>query len=139
MGQTLTEVTLYSTGGLTPKTKELKNEHFVLPPRNIEPGYYDTILSMCHKAGFTPKVSQETEGIYNVLTLVAANIGVSLVTTMAKERTILDVVYRDLIGDISKMELYLVWMKSEENEPIIKNFLGLYDEWLESENKVKKL
>lgn len=115
--------------------KELKNEPFVLPPRNIEPGYYDTILSMCHKSGFTPKVSQEAEGIYNVLTFVAANMGVSLVTTMARERTIPDIVYRDLTGEIPKMELYLVWMKSDENEPIVKNFLNLVDEWVESENK----
>ena len=48
--------------------------------RKNEPGYYDTIISICNRAGFSPNVIQEAEGIFTILTLISTGMGVSLVT-----------------------------------------------------------
>ncbi len=50
---------------------------------NHEPGYYDTIISICNRAGFSAKIHQEAEGLTTILSLVSAGIGYSLVSKLS--------------------------------------------------------
>src|SRR5690606_32540090 len=60
--------------------RQLKNDPFIMAPRRLEPGYYDTIISICLHGGMTPLIHQEAEGVPHILSLVSAGLGVSLVT-----------------------------------------------------------
>jgi DNA-binding transcriptional LysR family regulator len=39
--------------------ERLRNERWILPPRDANPVLYDELISCCHKAGFTPDVIAE--------------------------------------------------------------------------------
>lgn len=57
----------------------LHDEDFVLYPRPIGSGLYDTILAACQQAGFVPRIAQEAPQMASVISLVAAGFGISLV------------------------------------------------------------
>ncbi|NWQ42564.1 LysR family transcriptional regulator [Bacillus sp. EB106-08-02-XG196] len=115
--------------------KELKNEPFVMTHRKNEPGYYDTIISICNRAGFSPNVIQEAEGIFTILTLISTGLGVSLVTNMALDYGNPGVVFRPLIDDTATMDLSLAWRKNEDS-PLVDTFLGVYDELFKEVNNL---
>ena len=71
-------------------------EPLVLYRRLAGPGLYDTILSACRAAGFTPVVAQEAPRLPATLGLVAAGIGISIVPRSMARIAIGDVVFRDL-------------------------------------------
>jgi DNA-binding transcriptional LysR family regulator len=67
----------------------LKDDPFLLFPREIAPTLYDTIVDACRKAGFQPVIGQVAPHITSIVNLVAAELGVSLVPaamTIARDR-----------------------------------------------------
>lgn len=108
---------------------KLKGEPFIISPRKVGPGYYDTIISLCNRSGFSPKISQETEGIFNILTLVSMEMGVSLVSQLALEHPREGVVFRELKDKQVTMDLTIAWRKDEDSS-IINNFLTIVDQFL---------
>lgn len=115
--------------------RELKSEPFIMTHRKNEPGYYDTIISICNRSGFSPNVIQEAEGIFTILTLISTGMGVSLVTTLALEYGNSGIVFRPITDDTATMDLSLVWSKNEES-PLVNTFLGVYDEMFKDNNKL---
>lgn len=59
---------------------ELADDPWVMFPREPnDKGVYDKIISLCHRAGFSPRVAQEASHTLSRLGLVAAGFGVHLV------------------------------------------------------------
>lgn len=117
--------------------RELKSEPFIMTHRKNEPGYYDTIISICNRSGFSPNVIQEAEGIFTILTLISTGMGISLVTTLALEYGNSGVVFRPVLDDTATMDLSMVWRKNEES-PLVDTFLGVYDELFNEVNNLKE-
>lgn len=61
------------------KLADMARERFVLFPRPLGPGLFDSIIVACRKAGFSPEIDQIGESMLTILGLVAAGQGVSLV------------------------------------------------------------
>src|SRR6201999_829834 len=59
--------------------RDLAEETFVLYPRTERPGLADTVIAACEKAGFAPKVKQDTPPVSSTINLVAASLGISIV------------------------------------------------------------
>jgi DNA-binding transcriptional LysR family regulator len=57
----------------------LKDDPFLLFPRETAPIVYDTIVDACRKAGFEPVISQLAPHFSTIVNLVAAELGVSIV------------------------------------------------------------
>jgi DNA-binding transcriptional LysR family regulator len=57
----------------------LKDDPFLLFPRQIGPTLYDGIMGACREAGFEPVIGQLAPQIASVVNLVAAELGVSIV------------------------------------------------------------
>jgi DNA-binding transcriptional LysR family regulator len=57
----------------------LAKEPFILPPREVNPGVYDSIISACHRAGFDPKLGPAVPQVASTVPIVAAGLGVSIV------------------------------------------------------------
>ena len=74
----------------------LAGETFVLYRLPTGPGLYDAIVAACHKAGFTPRVGQETPRVLSTLNLVAAGLGITLVPDSVRRLHIDGVAYRRL-------------------------------------------
>ena len=89
----------------------LKDERMILYRRRTGPGLYDTIVSACHAAGFTPSVEQEAPRIVSTLNLVAAGVGVSVVPACLARLHFEGVVYRPL-APASRLLAPLKWRKS---------------------------
>lgn len=63
----------------TVAVKDLRDESFVLYPRPVGSGLYDTIYAACQLAGFKPRIGQEAPQMASIVSLVAAGFGISLV------------------------------------------------------------
>jgi DNA-binding transcriptional LysR family regulator len=104
--------------------KGLKDEPFVLFPRAEGPGFYDQIVALCHKAGFSPRVVQEAAEMRTILNLVAGAVGVSLVPKPSSDLRLAGAVYRPLQGPTSWTELALAW-RDGDDRPALRAFLGV--------------
>jgi DNA-binding transcriptional LysR family regulator len=76
----------------------LSGEAFVLYRRAAGPGLYDSIVSACHAAGFSPQAVQEVPRITSTLNLVAAGLGVTLVPQSLCGLQAGQIAYRALTG-----------------------------------------
>ena len=65
----------------------LKDDPFLLFPRETAPMVYDTVVDACRKAGFEPVIGQLAPHFSSIVNLVAAELGVSIVpASMAQVR-----------------------------------------------------
>ncbi|WP_310199219.1 LysR substrate-binding domain-containing protein [Neobacillus niacini] len=111
--------------------RDFSDENFIMSLRKKEPNYYDTIITVFHKAGFTPKIFQETDGIYNILTFVAAEWGAAIVSELSMEIQKPGVEFRKIVGEYPTVDLSLTWRK-DENYPVLTNFISIFKEWNET-------
>ncbi len=58
---------------------ELKNESLIVSPAEVSAGLYAAILNTCKAHSFIPHIGQQAPQIVSILSLVAANLGYSLV------------------------------------------------------------
>ncbi len=95
-------------------------EPFVFFPRARGPGFFDLLISVCRDSGFTPHIVQEAPQI-DVLALVAAGFGLSILPESVRELRRADIVLRPIIGSPTT-ELRLVW-RSGDPAPAVARFI----------------
>jgi DNA-binding transcriptional LysR family regulator len=61
----------------------LRNRGFIFVSSSVSKTFHDRVLSLCLRAGFTPRVVQEANEILTILHFVRAGLGVSLVPRSA--------------------------------------------------------
>lgn len=96
------------------RLKALSNEHFIIPPRDVGPGLYDLIISLCRAAGFTPRITQHARQMQTVIGLVASGMGVALVPASVQNLKRAGVQYRALKGAAGSVELGLLRARDDE-------------------------
>jgi DNA-binding transcriptional LysR family regulator len=101
---------------------DLATEPWINFPADLGLGFYDVVLSLCRKAGFTPKVSQVATQIHTMISLVAAGLGVTLVPASVSSVRRAGVVYRKLAKETPLVETSVAYLKSAQS-PILDNFL----------------
>ncbi|MBO3276520.1 LysR substrate-binding domain-containing protein [Pseudomonas schmalbachii] len=57
---------------------ELRDEDFILFPRNVSPHYHDLIIARCVDAGFSPHIRHEARLWQTIATMVSLGMGVAL-------------------------------------------------------------
>lgn len=102
----------------------LANESFVMYTRAYGPSVPDAIIGYCLAAGFSPRIVQQAADVQTIVSLVAANLGVSLLVTPTPPTDEQTVVYRPLTDKLPPWELALAWSKRNES-PALKRFLAL--------------
>ena len=103
----------------------LSKETFVLYKRPGGPGLYDTIITACRGAGFSPLVGQEAPRILSTLNLVAAGLGVSIVPASLQRLAMDGVVYRALTKSQQPLAPLILAYRRGENSATAKRFLDL--------------
>ena len=96
----------------------LAQSQFVLYPRNPRPSFADTIVELCAKAGFAPRVAQETMELQTALGLIAVGAGVSLVPASVEESRRHGVVYRPIAGEVPHTALSLSIRRDNRAGPV---------------------
>lgn len=99
-------------------------EDFILFSQAYSPLYYDTILSICKDAGFTPKVSHKSVHAHTIFKLVENNMGIAIVPTSLQNGFQMRVKFVELKEIPQRAELSVVW-KKEHTNPVLKNCMEL--------------
>ncbi len=89
----------------------LRDEPFVMIPRNIAPGLHDRIVGLCRAAGFAPRVMHEVREWQSISALVAAGFGVSIAPAGLRTVRAPGVAYRPLDGASERTLLAAVWRR----------------------------
>jgi DNA-binding transcriptional LysR family regulator len=104
---------------------DLAAETFILYKRPGGPGLYDTIITACRGAGFSPHVGQEAPRIISTLNLVAAGLGVSLVPQSLRRLQMDGVVYRNLADNAHLTAPLILACRRGENAASVQRFIDL--------------
>jgi len=102
----------------------LKDDPFLLFPREIAPTVYDTVVNACRKAGFEPIISQLAPPHFStIVTLVAAELGVSIVPASMMQVQVAGMAYRQIAGQPPTTGLALAFRRGETST-VVRNFIA---------------
>jgi DNA-binding transcriptional LysR family regulator len=106
----------------------LATEPFILFPRELAPGLYDPIIAICQTAGFSPQVVQECIQMQTIVSLVSANMGVSILPESIQEAQRKGVVYKPIRSGALSVEklakIAIVW-RIEDDSPTMNRLLEI--------------
>jgi DNA-binding transcriptional LysR family regulator len=130
--QTLTQASLIAvlprkhplSGRKTLKINDLAREPFIANTRSSEPVVRDAFISLCHAAGFSPRIAQEASQVQTVLGLVASGLGTCLLPDYIKNIRRQGVRYIPLAGQVPSLKLAVVW-RSENTSPLVRSFISV--------------
>jgi DNA-binding transcriptional LysR family regulator len=100
----------------------LAQERFVLFPRDLAPGLYALVLSLCREAGFVPHVVQESRELYTTVSLVEAGMGVTIVPASVRKLGWRGVVYKS-IREPGALSTVAVSWRVDASNPVIRSFV----------------
>jgi DNA-binding transcriptional LysR family regulator len=104
------------------EVQEFSKELFIMIPRNSGQIYYDTIINICHNAGFSPNITQEVHELHTSISLVAAGMGVALVPDSIQNLRVRGITYRQLKNSVSTLKTALAW-RNDETSPLVHTLL----------------
>jgi DNA-binding transcriptional LysR family regulator len=100
----------------------LAKEPFVTFPRARGAAFFDSLMRLCHDAGFTPNVVQEAPQL-DIVSLVAAGFGVAIMPSSVQNQRRPGVVFRPIIG-APKTSLLVAW-RPDDTSPVLRDFLAV--------------
>lgn len=107
--------------------KDFKEEPFIHFPRIVAPALYDKVHTLFAKGRFQPQVVQEAFEWQTIVSLVEANLGVSICPSSFQKLKIGNVQYRPLKGVQTKTTISVCFSSSFESK-LITPFLHLVNE-----------
>lgn len=99
----------------TIKIASLVNEKFIMTPRASGEGYYDSIISLCNSAGFSPTKTQEADELHNVVSFVASGMGIAILPSSIQFLKNDDIVYLPLENNSLDYRTGIAWNKTEDS------------------------
>lgn len=96
----------------------LKNDKFAILERHLFPSNYDTVISACQKAGFSPEITNHGDQIPTVLAYVASNMGVCLAPECSIDAWSKHISYIPL-EEVFYVDIHMI-SKEENTSPGIK-------------------
>jgi DNA-binding transcriptional LysR family regulator len=107
--------------------KMLVNEPFIMVPRHKEPNSFDKYVGLCRRAGFNPRVVQESFQVHTIVGLVATGMGVAFVPASVTILRRPGVVYRELQDEDAQIGTAVV-RRNADTSPVLRTFLGVLRE-----------
>jgi DNA-binding transcriptional LysR family regulator len=100
------------------RVRDLAADRFVLFQRHLRPDFYDELVALCRREGFSPRIGEEATTEPTIVGLVAAGQGVAFLPEAYRTLQRPEVVYRDLEGDIPVIRTVLVWRPDDPSPPV---------------------
>ncbi len=101
----------------------LAADAWILPPPEMGLGFYELVVGICLRAGFTPSASHVAAQIHTMIGLVAAGLGVTLVPASVRNLRRPGVVYRPPVEDTPLAETAAAYLAASPT-PVLENFLA---------------
>jgi DNA-binding transcriptional LysR family regulator len=108
---------------------DLADDGFITTPAALGSGVQEAGLRACVDAGFRPRVVQEITDPFMILTLVAAGVGVALMSAEVAEIMPSGAVYRPLRGTPTYLNSAIAWSADNPSD-VLKAVLAVADEVL---------
>lgn len=102
----------------------LAKEPFILPPREVNPGIFNSIISACHRAGFSPKLGPNVPQVVSTVSMVASGLGVSIVPRCISRIKVDGAVYLPIEGDALRAGVSLAYRR-DDGSPAVRNFVAV--------------
>lgn len=99
------------------------SEPFIIIARSRSASFYDHVLSVCAAAGFAPRIAQEADELFTIVSLVRAGLGVSLVPRSAALIRIPGVRFYELGMPQAAWNIALAWHRDSERAPLVRRFV----------------
>jgi DNA-binding transcriptional LysR family regulator len=104
----------------------LADEDFVLFPQDLAPGLHAQVLALCHAAGFTPRVAQESRELYTAVSLVEAGVGVTIVPASLEKIAWSGVFYKAISGPRIETRIAMAWRTGiDAVKPVVGAFADI--------------
>ncbi len=105
-------------GGLA--LQALRDDPFILTPRAVGISLHDAVLDACRAAGFEPAQGQPAPQIASILSLVSAEVGVSLVPACMRQLSVRGVAFRALRAPAPRVGLAVAHRAARPPEPALQ-------------------
>lgn len=106
------------------RLSELANSPFIMTARADAISLHDAVLENCRRAGFEPLLGPPAPQIASILSLVAANLGVSLLPASMRQLSIAGVTFRPIAAPTPKVSLAVAY-RHRHPSPTTLNFASL--------------
>ncbi|WP_407715609.1 LysR family transcriptional regulator [Comamonas testosteroni] len=93
----------------------LAQEDFVMFYRHVSPGYFDSLVSACRNAGFSPRVVHEVSSVASQIAFVGCGQGVALIPSAMKKMAHETCVVRPLTEKLSVITTAVAWSQTKDN------------------------
>jgi DNA-binding transcriptional LysR family regulator len=100
----------------------LRDRPFILQPRSESETFHDHVMTVCQRAGFTPRIVQEASETFTILNFVRAGLGVSLVPSSALRMHVPGIRFHDLRMPQAEWRIGIAWNKLSEKKELISRF-----------------
>lgn len=104
------------------RLKDLAAEPFVVFSHELALGFYEHIVGICERGGFTPKVVQEAGQHPTLLALVAAGYGVTVIPALSASSPVEEVAFVRIVEPWAMMPLWIAW-RATDKSPVLSAFL----------------
>jgi len=76
--------------------KTMRDEDFILFPRDHASRNADQVTQMCRAAGFTPRITQQAPGWQTAVTFVGSGLGITILPSCVRSFKLPDVTYKEI-------------------------------------------
>jgi DNA-binding transcriptional LysR family regulator len=104
--------------------ERLRNERWILPPREANPVLYDELISCCHEAGFTPNVIAKMTQRPRVVSQVACGIGIATLVQTMRHLCIGGTSFHRLVRPTPMLDCYIAYRKNPSSS-LLKSFISI--------------
>jgi DNA-binding transcriptional LysR family regulator len=102
----------------------LRDERFVAYGRRWAPGFFDSVIQMCLKEGFSPNIVQETGEMYTAIALIAAGAGIAILPRSVVLAQSKSIVMKPLAGKVPVSEIAIA-TRAGNSSLIVRSFIEL--------------
>lgn len=97
----------------------LVEEEFVMFYRRVSPGYFDSLVTACRNAGFSPRIVHEVGSVASQIAFVGCGQGVALIPSAMKQMAPETVAVRPLTERLSEVTTAVAWNTARKN-PLVE-------------------
>jgi DNA-binding transcriptional LysR family regulator len=97
----------------------LVEEEFVMFYRRVSPGYFDSLVTACRNAGFSPRIVHEVGSVASQIAFVGCGQGVALIPSAMKQMAPEPVAVRPLTERLSVVTTAVAWNTARKN-PLVE-------------------
>ncbi len=103
---------------------QLRDEPFVAYGRQWAPGFFDSVVQLCTREGFSPNIIQETGEMYTAIALVAAGAGIAILPRSVVLAQSAKVIMKPLPQSSGISEIAIA-TRAKDQSPLVRSFLML--------------